>query len=37
LQAATKKDKRIAALLLLEPALDTNYQNVKAHTFPWKG
>jgi hypothetical protein len=29
--------RRIAALLLLEPALDANYQNVKAHTFPWKG
>jgi len=29
--------RRIAALLLLEPALDSNYQNVKAHTFPWKG
>ena len=29
--------RRIAAILLLEPALDTNYQNVKAHTFPWKG
>jgi hypothetical protein len=29
--------RRIAALLLLEPALDANYQNVKAHNFPWKG
>jgi hypothetical protein len=29
--------RRIAALLLLEPQLDANYQNVKAHTFPWKG
>ncbi len=29
--------RRIAAVLLLEPALDANYQNVKAHTFPWKG
>ena len=27
--------RRIAAILLLEPALDANYQNVKAHTFPW--
>ena len=27
--------RRIAALLLLEPALDANYQNVKAHTFAW--
>jgi REP element-mobilizing transposase RayT len=29
--------RRIAGILLLEPALDANYQNVKAHTFPWKG
>ena len=29
--------RRIAAILLLEPALDTNYQNVKAHAYPWKG
>jgi hypothetical protein len=29
--------RRIAAILLLEPALDANYHNVKAHTFPWKG
>ncbi|MFZ0963123.1 MAG: type ISP restriction/modification enzyme [Terriglobia bacterium] len=29
--------RRIAAVLLLEPALDANYQSVKAHTFPWKG
>ena len=29
--------RRIAAILLLEPALDANYQNVKAHTFPWTG
>jgi hypothetical protein len=29
--------RRIAAILLMEPALDANYQNVKAHTFPWKG
>jgi hypothetical protein len=28
--------RRIAAILLLEPALDANYQNVKAHAFPWK-
>ena len=28
--------RRIAAILLLEPELDANYQNVKAHTFPWK-
>jgi hypothetical protein len=29
--------RRIAAILLLEPALDANYHTVKAHTFPWKG
>lgn len=29
--------RRIAAILLLEPALDANYQNVRAHTFPWNG
>ncbi len=29
--------RRIAAILLLEPALGANYQNVKARTFPWKG
>ena len=28
--------RRIAAILLLEAALDANYQNVKAHAFPWK-
>ena len=28
--------RRIAAILLLEPALDANYQNVKAHAYPWK-
>ena len=29
--------RRIAAILLLEPALDANYQNVKADTFRWNG
>ena len=29
--------RRIAAMLQLEPALDANYQHVKAHAFPWKG
>jgi hypothetical protein len=29
--------RRIAAILLLEPALDSNYRKVKEHTFPWKG
>jgi hypothetical protein len=27
--------RRIAAILLLGPALDANYEAVKAHTFPW--
>jgi hypothetical protein len=27
--------RRIAAILLLEPALDANYQAVKENTFPW--
>jgi Type ISP C-terminal specificity domain len=27
--------RRIAAILLLTPALETNYQAVKADTFPW--
>ena len=27
--------RRIAAILLLTPALDANYQAVKANTFPW--
>ena len=27
--------RRIAAILLLEPALDENYERVKAGTYPW--
>jgi hypothetical protein len=27
--------RRIAAILLLEPALDANYNSMKNHTFPW--
>jgi len=27
--------RRIAAILLLGPALDANYESIKAHTFPW--
>ena len=27
--------RRIAAILLLEPALDANYARVKAETHPW--
>jgi hypothetical protein len=29
--------RRIAAIVLLELALDANYRKVKAHAFPWKG
>jgi hypothetical protein len=29
--------RRIAAILLLEPALDSNYREVKEHTFTWNG
>jgi len=31
----TEMTRRIAALLLLEPALDENYERVKAGTYPW--
>jgi hypothetical protein len=27
--------RRIAAILLLEPAQDENYRAVKAHTYEW--
>jgi Type ISP C-terminal specificity domain len=27
--------QRIAAILMLESALDANYRNVKEHTYPW--
>ncbi len=27
--------RRITAILLLEPALDANYESIKQHTFPW--
>jgi len=27
--------RRIAAILLLQPALDANYESIKEHTFPW--
>ncbi len=33
----TEMSRRIAAILLLEPALDANYQAVKAATYPWPG
>jgi hypothetical protein len=29
--------RRIAAILLLEPALNANYERVKADTYPWPG
>lgn len=29
--------RRMAAILLLEPALDANYASVKAHTYVWPG
>jgi hypothetical protein len=31
----TNMARRIAAILLLEPALDENYERVKANAFPW--
>jgi len=31
----TEMARRIAAILLLEPALDENYERVKADTYPW--
>ena len=31
----TEMARRIAAILLLEPALDANYERVKADTYPW--
>ena len=27
--------RRIAAILLLEPALNANSESIKQHTFPW--
>jgi hypothetical protein len=32
----TEMARRIAALILLQPELDANYQRVKAQTFDWK-
>jgi len=31
----TEMTRRIAAILLLEPALDADYERVKADTYPW--
>jgi hypothetical protein len=33
----TEMTRRIAAILLLEPALDENYERVQADTYPWPG
>jgi hypothetical protein len=33
----TEMTRRIAAILLLEPALDENYERVKAETYAWPG
>ncbi|HQG54137.1 MAG TPA: DNA methyltransferase, partial [Thermoleophilia bacterium] len=33
----TEMARRIAALVLLEPALDENYERVKADTYAWSG
>jgi hypothetical protein len=33
----TEMTRRIAAILLLEPALDANYERVKADTYDWSG
>jgi hypothetical protein len=33
----TEMTRRIAALLLLEPALNVNYERVKTDTFAWPG
>jgi len=33
----TEMARRIAAILLLEPALDANYERVKADTYAWPG
>ncbi len=34
-QYVTEMVRRLAALRLLEPALDANYQRVKSDTYPW--
>jgi hypothetical protein len=31
----TEMTRRLAAIVLLGPALDENYQQVKARTYPW--
>ena len=34
-QYVTEMVRRIAALILLQPDLDKNYESVKADTWPW--
>ena len=33
----TEMARRVAAIVLLEPALDANYEAVKANAYPWPG
>jgi hypothetical protein len=33
----TNTARRLAAIILLQPALDDNYRRVKAHAYPWPG
>jgi len=33
----TNMARRLTAIILLHPALDENYRQVKAHTYPWLG
>ena len=35
-RAVTDIARRIAAILLMEPKLDANYEAVKQSTYPWK-
>jgi hypothetical protein len=34
-EEVTHMARRLAAIVLLEPALNANYQTVKVHPFPW--
>ena len=34
-EEVTHMARRLAAIVLLEPALNANYQTVKAHSYPW--
>ena len=33
----TNMARRLTAIILLQPALDENYRQVKVHTYPWPG